>query len=167
MRMNAYDETYLDDAMCNLGEMLDYAVNVCGYDIDVFFRYFIISGVGTQFEKGNPKYVTGMSGTELAWDVIRKVTGSCEYKEPNESIDRSREYWTGWVMAYYQWLRNMTFSELFERGLTPAKVRRDYILHEADITKFVDMADRAIEFERYNVGNRLKRMRLYWGYTQK
>lgn len=27
--MNAYDEKYLDDAMKNLGEAFDYAVNSC------------------------------------------------------------------------------------------------------------------------------------------
>ncbi|MBP3620223.1 MAG: helix-turn-helix transcriptional regulator [Lachnospiraceae bacterium] len=165
--MNAYNETYLDDAMCNLGEMLDYAVNVCGQDIDIFFRYFISSGVATQFGKGNPKYVAGMSGVELAWDVMRKVMGDCEYKEPSDSVERSKEYWTGWVLAYYQWFRNFGFSELYDRGLTPSRVSCDYILHEADVSKFVDTADVIIEYQQSNPGERLKRMRAYWNYTQK
>ena len=29
--MNAYSQLYLNDAMCTLGEMLDYAVNDCRY----------------------------------------------------------------------------------------------------------------------------------------
>lgn len=165
--MNAYNETYLDDAMCNLGEMLDYVVNVCGQDINIFFRYFISSGVATQFEKGNPKYVTGMSGVELAWDIMRKVTGDCEYKEPDDSVERSREYWTGWVLAYYQWFRNIRFSELYDNGLTPSKICSDYILHEADISKFVEMADNITRYRQSKAGDRLKRMRAYWNYTQK
>ena len=150
MMMNAYNEIYLDDAMENLGEMLDYAVNVCGYDIDTFFKWFILSGVGEQFGKGNPKYVTGMSGVELAWDVIRKVQGDCSYKEPVQCLNRSPEYWTGWALAYYQWMRGLSFSVLFDRGLTPFKIKEKYILHEADITKFTDVADSIIEYDSYN-----------------
>ena len=32
--MNAYNESYLDDAMQNLGDMVEYAVGDCGYDPD-------------------------------------------------------------------------------------------------------------------------------------
>ena len=33
----AYEEMYLNDAMCAMGEMLDYAVHDCGCDGDLFF----------------------------------------------------------------------------------------------------------------------------------
>ena len=32
----------------------------------------ISSGVAAQFERGNPKYVSGMSGTKLVLEVLRK-----------------------------------------------------------------------------------------------
>ena len=32
----------------------------------------ISSGAAAQFERGNPKYVSGMSGTELVLEVLRK-----------------------------------------------------------------------------------------------
>ena len=32
----AYSEEYLDDAMKNLGDMVDYAVQICGYEPDLF-----------------------------------------------------------------------------------------------------------------------------------
>lgn len=60
--MRAYDESYLNDAMNALGEMLDYAVVDCGRDPDEFFDWFIVSGIAAQFERGNPKFVAGMSG---------------------------------------------------------------------------------------------------------
>ncbi len=41
MTTRAYEETYLNDAMNNLGDMLDYAVNDCGYDPEVFFGYLL------------------------------------------------------------------------------------------------------------------------------
>jgi len=40
----AYEETYLDDAMNNLGDMFDYAINDCGLDAEEFYTHFIISG---------------------------------------------------------------------------------------------------------------------------
>lgn len=33
---HAYDEQYLSDAMNNLGEMMDYAVNTCHFEINEF-----------------------------------------------------------------------------------------------------------------------------------
>ena len=33
--MSAYGIEYLDDAMRNLGEMTDYAVNACGMDLEI------------------------------------------------------------------------------------------------------------------------------------
>ena len=37
----AYREEYLDDAMKNLGDMVDYAVYDCGYEPDKFFDLFL------------------------------------------------------------------------------------------------------------------------------
>ena len=38
--MSAYGIEYLDDAMRNLGEMTDYAVNACGMDLEDFWKLF-------------------------------------------------------------------------------------------------------------------------------
>ena len=40
----AYSELYLDDAMHNLGDMVEYAVCDLGFDPDTFFGWFIFSG---------------------------------------------------------------------------------------------------------------------------
>ena len=55
MKMNAYNELYLDDAMANLGDMVEYAVCTLGYAPDDFFGWFISSGIASKFENGNPK----------------------------------------------------------------------------------------------------------------
>ena len=91
--MRAYDETYLDDAMNNLGDMFDYAVNDCGFDAEDFFGHFIISGVAEAFERGNPKYVAGLSGPELASEVIYRTFSSRPDTPSAENIDKSPEYW--------------------------------------------------------------------------
>ena len=60
--MHAYPETYLNDAMNNLGNMFDYGLVDLHYDPERFYEQFLTSGVAKQFEQGNPKYVAGLSG---------------------------------------------------------------------------------------------------------
>ena len=79
---NAYNELYLDDAMNNLGDMVEFAVCDLKFDPDEFFGWFISSGISSKFEKGNPKYITGMSGFELAEAVLDEVNVSYEKREP-------------------------------------------------------------------------------------
>ena len=91
MMMNAYSELYLDDAMHNLADMIEHAVCECNYDPDSFFNWFISSGIAEKFEKGNPKYITGMSGIELAENVLKTTnitinTDSTEIKSTAELI---------------------------------------------------------------------------------
>ena len=43
--MAAYSEIYLNSAMANLGEAVEYAVKGCGMDMDVFFGLFLSSGI--------------------------------------------------------------------------------------------------------------------------
>ena len=69
--MKAYDESYLYDAVRNLADATDYAVNYRKIPIDIFFEYFNISGIARQFADGNPKYTAGMSGMDMA-DAARE-----------------------------------------------------------------------------------------------
>lgn len=145
MMTRAYEETYLDDAMNNLGDMLDYAVNDCGYDCEDFFAHFVTSGVAKMFEHGNPKYVAGLSGPEIASEVIFKTQGKRLEIIPSENIDKSSEYWAGWALAYYQWHTASRFVDLQKKGLTIGRLLSLYpALHEADLTKLVAVADQII-----------------------
>ncbi len=166
--VHAYAEIYLDDAMCNLGDMFDYAVNECGYDADMFLSHFIISGVAEAFEKGNPKYVAGLSGPELASEVIRRTTGQWSDIPASESIDKSEAYWAGWVLAYYQWYSALRFSYLLNHGLTMSTILSLYpTFHEADISKFVSFADDWLERSKSACMSSLKKTRKRMGLTQR
>ena len=99
--MNAYNELYLDDAMANLGDMVEYAVCTLGYAPDDFFGWFISSGIASKFENGNPKYVAGMSGVELADAVLAAVNMQSERHHQPHLSSKGREYWAGWTLAYY------------------------------------------------------------------
>ena len=163
---HAYNEEYLDDAMKNLGDMVDYAVNTCGYELDDFFDLFISSGIAGQFENGNPKYVVGMSGVEIAQRVLRGTKQLTEFPEPQFSEEYGREYWAGWILAYYQWISKRRFEDIVSEGLPLSKVCDMYILHEADESKFVENADIIIERYRLQRKSNLQRIRKARGFTQ-
>ena len=159
MMTPAYEETYLNDAMDSLGNMMDYAVNDCGQDPDIFFTRFIASGLAENIERGNPKYVGGMSGVELATEVFRRVTGVAPQVPANLSPDKNAVYWAGWALAYYQWRSGLRFRDLAEGGLTFSKVLSMYILHEADISKFVEAANKIVGENLATRETNLKRIR--------
>lgn len=164
---NAYSELYLDDAMENLGSMVDYAVGTCGFSPDEFMNRFISSGIAARFERGNPKYVAGMSGVELA-ELVLETTGSSgeRRKVPVHVEEKGREYWAGWILAYYQWIKGKRFEDIFENGLPLSQIMSMYILHEADVSKFVDEADGVIERNKSEKQTPLQRIRKARGFTQ-
>ena len=163
---NAYSELYLDDAMQNLGDMVEYAVCDLGFDPDVFFGWFISSGIASKFEKGNPKYITGMSGFELAEAVLTETNVAHEKREPSFVEFKSREYWAGWILAYYQWETGKRFEDIVKDGLTLSTVFSMYVLHEADESKFVEAANEIIARNRENRKTKLFEIRKARGFTQ-
>ena len=160
----AYNEIYLDDAMDNLGEMVDYAVNVCHVDIEEFWQMFLNSGLAEAFGKGSPNLVSGMSGTEMAYLVFDKA-GKADMDYPIQ-IDyaRSREYWSGWILAYYQWLTGKKFKDIY-KSLDMTEIQRLYpTLHEAPEEKFVEIVDRILEKNKKST--KLQMLRKNSGYSQ-
>jgi DNA-binding transcriptional regulator YiaG len=166
MMTNAYSELYLDDAMNNLGDMVEFAVCDLGFDPDVFFGWFISSGIAAKFEKGNPKYVAGMSGFELAEAVLTETNVPYEKREPSYLAYKGREYWAGWILAYYQWETGKRFADMVKDGLTLSTVLSMYILHEADESKFVEAANEIIARNRENRKTKLFEIRKARGFTQ-
>lgn len=165
--MNAYSELYIEDAATNMGEYMDYMINVLHYEDDKAFEMFAYSETGRQFERGNPKYVTGMSGCEIAVQVIHNVYCRWQRIENEWNINRTAEYWMGWAIAQYQWKRGISFCQMIENGLTASCIKRQYILHEADISKFYEWADTLYSKHSSNNKYTLRRLRRYAQLTQK
>lgn len=162
----AYNELYLDDAMNNLGEMIDFAVRDLKLEPDDFFGWFISSGVASKFEKGNPKYITGMSGCELAEVVLKETNVEYKKREPSHIGFKGREYWAGWILAFYQWYTNKRFEDIVKDGLTLSSVFSMYILHEADESKFVESANKIIARNKESRKSKLHNIRKARGFTQ-
>ena len=140
----AYKQTYLNGAMRNLAVMMDCGVRKYGYTIEEFYVKFLSSDVSRQFASGNPRYLVGMSGAELA-DTVVEDTGGTILKENDGTYTVGPEYWTGWVLAYYQWLSRRSFAYMHRKGLGATEVVSMYYpLHEADLSKFADAANRII-----------------------
>ncbi len=163
--MYAYDEIYLNDAMRNLGEAFDYSATVLNISMDDFLDMFIISGIAEQFADGVPKFVSGLSGTELVWEVLSRVNRNVDFPSPQTEYNYSPEYWCGWILAFYQWNTKKSFKEI-KRYLPMSEIYKLYpTLHEASEEKFIDVANSIRE--RKNLPTKLQTVRKAVGLTQK
>ena len=162
---HAYDERYLDDAMRNLGEATDYAVNACKMSLQKFFDLFVATGFATQFGNGVPKIISGLSGTELVHEIILKSGIERELPEVQAEYNYSPEYWCGWIVAYYQWNTGRTFKDIFQ-NISAREIEKLYpTLHEAAEDKFVDVVNSIIE--RKITTTKLQELRKNIGYSQR
>ena len=135
---HAYSESYLSNAKDRLSSFFDYAINDCKLNPDWMTALFINTGYAEQFERGNPAYVAGMSGVELARAVILKAYGRKELTEPTHAEDCSPAYWAGWAVAEYQWFSGRRFKDIFERIPLSKIIGMYSVYHEMDITNFID-----------------------------
>ena len=162
--IHAYQEIYLTKAQAVLGEAFDYAINTCDISGENFIKQFIVSSASKKIENGEPAYLAGKSGIELAADVVAETTGKELAIMPADRFDRSTEYWIGWVIAWYQWWSGKRFSAIFNAFRFDELQKMYYTLHEADVTKFAEIADARLK-ELYPETN-LKRIRTIYGCTQ-
>ena len=107
-----------------------------------------------------------MSGVELADAVLAAVNMQSERHHQPHLSSKRREYWAGWILAYYQWETNRRFSDMVEYGLTLSVVMSLYILHEADVSKFVESADEIIQRNKGSRKSKLQLTRKARGLTQ-
>jgi DNA-binding transcriptional regulator YiaG len=162
--IHAYQEIYLSKAQSVLGDAFDYAVNACDISGDDFAKLFAASSVGKRMENGEPSYIAGKSGIEIAVEVLDETMGIKVVAEPQDSFGRSAEYWIGWAVAYYQWYSCRKYSDIFKALPYETLKKMYYTLHEADIHKFADIADTQVR--EYFAETNLKRIRKISGFTQ-
>ena len=133
--------------------------------MDDFLDMFIISGIAEQFADGVPKFVSGLSGTELVWEVLSRVNRNVDFPSPQTEYNYSPEYWCGWILAFYQWNTKKSFKEI-KKYLPMSEIYKLYpTLHEASEEKFIDVANSILE--RKNLPTKLQTVRKAIGLTQK
>ncbi len=161
---HAYQEIYLNNAQSVLGDAFDYAVNTCGIRGSDFVKLFSVSTISRRMENGEPSYIAGKSGIEIVREIFFETMEKEITNEPEEHFGRSKEYWIGWAVAYYQWYSSRKYSEIF-KAISFEELQQMYCtLHEADISKFVDIANARIK--EYFKDTNLKRLRAAYGCTQ-
>ena len=137
---HAYDELYLKDAMRNVGAMAHFCINEYGLTAKDFSDRFMMSHVAEQISKGNPRYLVGHSGKELADIFLSSFVDENLLQSSKEQYSITPEYWAGWALAYYQWISAKSFAQILSSGLSYDKVLKMYNpLHEADLSKFVEV----------------------------
>lgn len=164
MMIHAYSEFYLFDAKQNLAEMFDYAIRICGMDVELVSKLFVQSGYADKFERGNPAIVSGMSGIELARKVISYAYPNRTFPVEFISGDRSNIFWAGWALAEYQWITCKRFKDIFSRISLTEIISMYSVYHEMDIEHFVE--DMTKKYNAIEQETRLKTIRENRGISQ-
>ncbi|MCM1127476.1 MAG: helix-turn-helix domain-containing protein [Lachnospiraceae bacterium] len=164
MIIHAYQEMYLSKAQAVLGDAFDYAVNVFDIPGNEFVNLFIVSSMSKRLENGEAACIMGKSGIDIVMEIVAETMGQELQIESQERFERSGEYWIGWAVAYYQWYSDRKYSDIFTAVSFDDLQKMYFMLHEADITKFVDIMDSRMK--EHFVETNLKSARTTYGLTQ-
>ena len=135
MVIQSYNKSYLPYVAENLGVMFEHIVNL-GENPTIFWNTFINSTVAKQIERGNPKYLTCS-----AIDYLNEIYEGKKVISKDENINKNKYYWAGWILAQFQHKKGYSFYKI-NNNLPIEEVLYLYpTLHEADTTKFFDVAD--------------------------
>lgn len=131
---HAYNEIYIRLVMHNLAAMFDIAINAESIDADEFANAFASSYVAQGIEKGDPNILAGKSATEMLMIILDR-----EVEFDSVPMNRTPEYWAGWILAIVQWELNRSFKEILSAISFSQLVRMYYPYHEADEQKTVEL----------------------------
>jgi len=162
--IHAYDASYLVHSEKVLGWMLDTAVNLFGVEAPRFWRVFLSGGTAERFGAGESRLLSGMTGYELAVEVLD--AGKVRYRKrpPREVNGLSPEYWAGWALAQYQWQTAQTFAAIDEIVPIASVIAMYNPFHEMDVRQFFGEMNRLILAARPDTN--LKRLRVAAGFSQ-
>lgn len=131
--IHAYSDLYLNSVMHNLAALFDIAINAEKLDADAFASKFATSEIASGIEAGVPNILVGKSATEMLMIILKK---DIDYTVV--PVDRTPEYWAGWVLAKAQWYLNKTFKEVLDVMPFSKLVEMYHPYHEADEMKTVE-----------------------------
>ena len=164
MVIRAYDEAYLHSAQNILGHAVDFSVLSLELDPDTFGNAFAVSSVSKQFARGNPYYVAGVNGCELARMVLSETHTPFTDTEDVMYLDKSPEYWAGWALAFYQWYTSRDFMDILTAAPLSRIIAMYPVYHEMDITRFTEHMDALVK--DFYPDTRLKVLRMNSGLSQ-
>lgn len=112
--IRAYDEMLLPRACDSLGRMLDFSVYSLRMDAVSMLDLFAASGLASLFGEGSTRLICGMSGIELAYEVLDRSGIAYERTTPRHTRSLSGEYWCGSALARVQWETGAPFEQILE-----------------------------------------------------
>ena len=137
-----YDEIYLESVQKNLGFFFQISLrnlNLLPQDVQ---NTFLASDVSKQIEMGNPDFLCGKSGYELALIAFPKILTDDIIKQAiSEPFYPEAEYWSGTVLAYCQWKTGKSFSAILAQYPLERILSNYHLMHEADITKMANLIE--------------------------
>lgn len=145
MAIRAYDELYLPGAQNILGHAVDFAVMTLSIDPNVFGNALAVSESAKQFSEGNPRYIAGMNGCELARSILDDAGVNYPEVDDEMFLDKSPEYWAGWALACYQWTTALSFMDILRAASLDDIIRMYPLYHEMDLSHFVEQMDRLMK----------------------
>lgn len=154
--IHAYNELYLNTVMHNLGELFDIAINSLSFDADEFAMKFANSIVSSGIECASPNMLAGKSATEMIMLILNEDVEYTTYQ-----VDRTKEYWAGWILAKAQWYLNKSFKEILLLMPFSKLISLYYPFHEASEMKIIEMIS-----EMFPKQSTLKTMRIERKLTQ-
>ena len=163
--MNAYDPIYLEQGQLTLASMLDYARHGLRMQLNKFYPLFLATGVADRFGICDVSILAGHSGVELAHIVLEKAGMPTAFVDHDPSVARSKEFWAGWALAYYQWKSGRRFATIASQVSIDETVAMYHPYHEMDILQFADAMD--ARFGEIDPETNLARLRKYAEMSQR
>ena len=182
--------SFTDKASHTMAHMLDFAVHDLRHDASAFFELFLSSGIADRFGRGDMRLITGTSGVELAYRVLRECGITVERTSYRYTAGRTREYWTGYALARYQAETGLSFHDIISAvpvrdmislcdGYREAEIRTiteklswmdtlrvpDH-MSEEHYLKFRAHIDEAVSAGKTSTDTVLKTLRVRSGYSQ-
>ena len=134
----SYDQMYLADVQKNLGFLFQFCLCNLRKTPEELQRDFLSSEIPYQIEIGNPDFLSGKSGFELAFliyqDIEKEIRSALQ-----EQYCPQADYWTGFILAYSQWKLQCPFRVLLERYSLERILASYPLMHEADVSKMVEV----------------------------
>lgn len=112
--IHAYDDALRETACDTFGRMLDFAVYSLHMDADNMLSLFAASGTSALFERGDIRTIAGMSGIELAYDVLDRCGIPYERTPSRHTHGLSAEYHLGICLAEIQHSLSLSFAEILK-----------------------------------------------------
>ena len=168
MKIYAYNENMLSTAQKLIGGMLDFAVNGIGESLKHTYSSFIASPYSVKVENGDSGTIMGMSGAEIAYDILgisRLPKERMDEYSRQAALSRSPEYWSGWALAHYQWETSLSFDEINNIRDIESIILMYKKYHEIDLSHFSETMNRL--YLDKNSDTKLKKRRNEAGLSQK